>query len=59
MSLTSTIEAGTQAPPPTQAAPSFAPLTKHIGCEVKGIDLRQPSTAPGSIMRCWCFAIRI
>ena len=25
-----------------QAMPQFVPLTKHIGCEVKGIDLREP-----------------
>ena len=24
------------------SAPQFVPLSKHIGCEVKGIDLRQP-----------------
>jgi taurine dioxygenase len=28
--------------PRTQTALQFVPLTKHIGCEVKGIDLREP-----------------
>src|SRR5262249_24109679 len=26
----------------TAATPEFVPLSKHIGCEVKGIDLRKP-----------------
>jgi taurine dioxygenase len=40
MSMTSTIDvqAGRQAP----SAPQFKPLTKYIGCEVLGIDLREP-----------------
>ncbi len=39
----------------TQAAPQFVPLTKHIGCEVKGIDLREPvSPATASaIYKAW------
>jgi taurine dioxygenase len=55
MSLTSTVEAGTQTPPPAQGALRFAPLTKHIGCEVKGIDLRQPvpAEAASAIYRAW------
>ena len=38
-----------------QVAPQFVPLTEHIGCEVKGVDLRQPvdpATAT-SIYRAW------
>jgi taurine dioxygenase len=33
----------------------FVPLTKHIGCEVKGIDLRNPvaPTAASAIYRAW------
>ena len=26
----------------TAATPEFVPLSKHIGCEVRGIDLRKP-----------------
>jgi len=49
MSMLST----TAAEPPV--APQFVPLTEHIGCEVKGVDLRQPvdpATAT-SIYRAW------
>jgi taurine dioxygenase len=55
MSLTSTIEAGAQTPPSAQTALRFAPLTKHIGCEVRGIDLRQPvpAEAAAAIYRAW------
>src|SRR5579859_8211425 len=55
MSLMSTLESGTQAPPHTQAALRFEPLTKHIGCAVKGIDLRQPVSAEdaSAIYRAW------
>jgi len=55
MSLTSTFEAGTQAAPHAQTALRFAPLTKHIGCEVKGIDLRQPvpADAAAAMYRAW------
>ena len=39
------------------AAPAlqFVPLTKHIGCEVRGVDLRQPlaSAAASAIYRTW------
>jgi taurine dioxygenase len=39
------------------AAPAlqFVPLTKHIGCEVKGVDLRQslPPAAVSAIYRAW------
>src|SRR5262245_61928482 len=37
------------------ATPQFVPLTKHIGCEVKGIDLREPMTpaTAAQIYRAW------
>jgi taurine dioxygenase len=41
----------------TAAAPAlqFVPLTKHIGCEVKGVDLREPlaPAAASAIYRTW------
>jgi taurine dioxygenase len=39
----------------TQAMPEFVPLTKYIGCEVKGVDLRQPLApdAASAIYRTW------
>jgi taurine dioxygenase len=39
----------------TQAVPEFVPLTKYIGCEVKGVDLRQPLApeAASAIYRTW------
>jgi taurine dioxygenase len=40
MSMMSTIDAG--ANESVQSAPQFRPLSKYIGSEVKGIDLRQP-----------------
>jgi taurine dioxygenase len=53
MSMTSTIDvkAGRQTP----TAPQFKPLTKYIGCEVSGIDLREPipSAAAEAIYRAW------
>jgi taurine dioxygenase len=50
----STVEAGIESPP-AQIALCFEPLTKHIGCEVKGIDLRQPVPAEtaSAIYRAW------
>jgi len=38
-----------------RAAPQFVPLTKHIGCEVRGIDLREPidPAAASAIYRAW------
>lgn len=55
MDPTSTIEAGTQARPYAHSALHFEPLTKHIGCEVKGIDLRHPlsAEAASAIYRSW------
>jgi taurine dioxygenase len=49
MSMVSTREAG------AQAAPKFVPLTRHIGCEVKGIDLREPVSpeAASAIYKTW------
>jgi len=37
------------------ASPEFIPLTRHIGCEVRGIDLRQPvdAAAAKAIYRAW------
>jgi taurine dioxygenase len=37
------------------AAPEFVPLSKHIGCEVKGIDLREPlaPATASAIYRTW------
>jgi taurine dioxygenase len=53
MSMTSTIDAkvGRQVPPALQ----FKPLTKHIGCEVSGIDLREPvpPAAAAAIYQAW------
>jgi len=39
----------------SHAAPKFVPLTQHIGCEVKGIDLRDPlePAAASAIYRAW------
>src|SRR5579864_4971573 len=55
MSLTSTFEAGTQAAPHAPAGLRFTPLTEHIGCEVKGIDLREsvPADAAAAMYRAW------
>jgi taurine dioxygenase len=38
-----------------QGSPQFVPLTSHIGCEVRGIDLREPVTpaAASAIYRAW------
>jgi len=49
MSMVSERDAG------TQTALKFVPLTKHIGCEVKGIDLREPidPAAASAIYRAW------
>jgi taurine dioxygenase len=53
MSMTSTIDvqAGRQTATPLQ----FKPLTKYIGCEVSGIDLREPvpQAAADAIYRAW------
>ena len=37
------------------ASPEFVPLTRHIGCEVRGIDLREPvaPVAASAIYRAW------
>src|SRR5947209_8692888 len=37
------------------AQPHFVPLTEHIGCEVRGIDLRQPlaGVVISAIYRTW------
>jgi taurine dioxygenase len=37
------------------SAPEFVPLSKHIGCEVKGIDLREPlaPATASAIYRTW------
>jgi taurine dioxygenase len=53
MSMTSTIDV--QADRQTPPAPQFKPLTKYIGCEVSGIDLRQPvpPSAAAAIYRAW------
>jgi len=53
MSMTSTIDA--KADSSARAAPQFKPLTKHIGCEVEGIDLREPLApeAASAIYRAW------
>jgi taurine dioxygenase len=55
MSLTSPIEAGTPTSLHAQTALRFAPLTKHIGCEVEGIDLRRPvpAQAAAAMYRAW------
>jgi taurine dioxygenase len=39
----------------THLEPQFVPLTQYIGCEVKGIDLREPvsSAAASAIYRAW------
>jgi taurine dioxygenase len=49
MSMVSSREA------PAPATLKFVPLTKHIGCEVKGIDLREPvpPAAASEIYRAW------
>src|SRR6185436_12797617 len=49
MSMVSTRE------PAANAALEFVPLTKHIGCEVRGIDLRKPiePAAASAIYRAW------
>ena len=38
-----------------QPTPQFEPLTQHIGCEVKGIDLREPISADNAaaMYRAW------
>jgi len=38
-----------------QATMQFVPLTAHIGCEVKGVDLREPlaASAAAAIYRAW------
>jgi len=53
MSLMSTAESRTESPRAQTAR--FEPLTKHIGCEVKGIDLRQPvpAEAASAMYRAW------
>jgi taurine dioxygenase len=53
MSMTSTIDA--QASRQTAAPLQFKPLTKYIGCEVSGIDLREPvpQAAADAIYRTW------
>ncbi len=53
MSMTSTIDA--KASRQTPPGPQFKPLTKYIGCEVSGIDLREPvpATAADAIYRAW------
>ncbi len=52
MTMTSTIDAPAA---DASVALKFEPLTKHIGCEVTGIDLRQPVTpqAASAIYRAW------
>lgn len=49
MSVTSTIVAR------PRTIPQFVPLSKHIGCEVKGVDLREPIDAAtaSAIYRAW------
>ena len=53
MSLTSTID--TAAERGARTTLQFKPLTKYIGCEVSGIDLRQPVSLAGAsaIYRAW------
>jgi alpha-ketoglutarate-dependent taurine dioxygenase len=53
MSMTSTINAQTGRGADT--APQFKPLSKHIGCEVTGIDLREPvpEAVASAIYRAW------
>jgi taurine dioxygenase len=53
MSLTSTIDA--QPGHEAVTALQFKPLSKHIGCEVAGIDLREPvpPAAASAIYRAW------
>jgi taurine dioxygenase len=53
MSIVSEREAATGAK--VQTTPKFVPLTAHIGCEVKDIDLREPLTpfAASAIYRAW------
>jgi taurine dioxygenase len=50
MSMMSTIDAGTGA-----TTPQLRSLSKYIGCEVKGIDLREPiaPTTASAIYRAW------
>ena len=40
---------------PAQSAPQFVPLSRHIGCEVRDIDLREPITpaVASAIYRAW------
>ena len=54
MSLMSTTESRTDTTR-VQTALRFTPLTKHIGCEVTGIDLRQPvsADAAAAMYRAW------
>ena len=53
MSMTSTIEATAERG--ARTTPQFKPLTKYIGCEVSGIDLREPvpPAAASAIYRAW------
>jgi taurine dioxygenase len=53
MSMTSTI--GAQTGHEAATAPQFKPLSEHIGCEVAGIDLREPvpPAAASAIYRAW------
>jgi taurine dioxygenase len=53
MSMTSTIDV--QAGRKAATAPQFKPLTKYIGCEVSGIDLREPvpPAAAAAIYQAW------
>jgi hypothetical protein len=46
MSLMSTMDAAADRGPRT--ALKFKPLTKYIGCEISGIDLRQPVSSARS-----------
>jgi taurine dioxygenase len=51
----SMMAADTAAKPAPDASLHFVPLTRHIGCEVKGIDLRDPLSqqAASSIYQAW------
>jgi taurine dioxygenase len=55
MSLMPSLETGTQAAPHAPSALRFTPLTRHIGCEVTGIDLREPvpAEAAAAMYRAW------
>jgi taurine dioxygenase len=55
MSLTSTLDTSSQTAPHAQAGLRFIPLTKYIGCEVRGIDLREPVPvdAAAAMYRAW------